>query len=445
MPPTVGHLSIDTSPKLVQGSTKSARKSIASSRRLSSLTDKLGGDDILGEAGAWFPHYYQAKESKDRESTLTQPPAKRTSHCAVFWDNKLWTFGGITTDYCEFTVHHFDPATGLWKMMASDGKPPLPRCGFTATLYNNSVFVFGGTRDSTYFGDLIEYRLDADMWQQVACRTRTIPRKRHGHAMAVDADVGYVFGGCLKSGYLNDFWAFDFTGRIWREIVADVGGDNVPEARAHHSVTCFGGKVFVFGGYNGVRCLSDLWIYCDVGEVFGFGDWRQIVTSAESPQPGPRMNHGSCVLCDGRVYIFGGSNWRYTNELWTFDANRVTLSYTSSNEAACQSLWELLPSKGVVPCPRALCAVTAEVDKGTIFVFGGMNDRSKLNDMHSICFDSVYAIRTATRKARGASINSRGSSVPVTSRRPRSSRAGSRVPETLEGLTDSLTGEGAVR
>eukprot|EP00906_Rhabdomonas_costata_P000540 RCo000692 len=395
MPPPVFPVGLEQVRPSTSGS-KSSRR--GSSRRISALADKLCDEDLLGEPGSWYPERYQAKEGRERDSTLTPPPERRTSHYAVFWGDRLWTFGGVTTDYCDFTVHNYDPVTGLWKQLNPDGKAPQPRSGFSAVQYNNSVFLFGGSRDSIFFGDLVEYRLDSEMWQQVACRTRTVPRKRFGHSSVLSSEAMYLFGGSHKNGYLNDMWTFDFTARSWREVVADAGDEDVPEARAFHSLASHRGKLFLFGGFNGMRCLSDLWMYTEVGEVLGFGDWRRVAIPMDAPHPGPRMNHGSCALSDGRVLIFGGSNWRYNNELWVLDSGKCSGVGSGPPGAAITPVWELVAPKGAVPGPRALAAVAVDVQKSTMFVFGGTNERTKLNDMFSICFDSTQAPRSAARK-----------------------------------------------
>lgn len=59
----------------------------------------------------------------------------------------------------------------------------------------------------------------------------------------------YLFGGCPVSGRLNDFWSFNPLTCVWTQLASpDVGPRGGP------GVTYTDGKIWLFGGFDGLSC-----------------------------------------------------------------------------------------------------------------------------------------------------------------------------------------------
>jgi len=65
-----------------------------------------------------------------------------------------------------------------------------------------------------------------------------------------------MFGGragiSMQEQAMNDIWKLDCSGppgsEAWSEVVAEDGGDGIPEARSFHQMLCLGNSLYVFGG-----------------------------------------------------------------------------------------------------------------------------------------------------------------------------------------------------
>jgi hypothetical protein len=55
----------------------------------------------------------------------------------------------------------------------------------------------------------------------------------------------------LLTGYLDDLFSFDPINMIWTLFSVGVQVENYPSARMDHGFASAGGKLYVFGGYNG--------------------------------------------------------------------------------------------------------------------------------------------------------------------------------------------------
>jgi dynein heavy chain len=131
--------------------------------------------------------------------------------------------------------------------------------------------------------------------------------------------------------------------------------------------------VFVFGGHHNPQCrLNDTWFF----EVKN-GVWRRIgnekdnTTNLESSigAPSPRAN-SSCVLYEGKIYLFGGhgglsySRIAY-NDLYSFDLETET--------------WEKIVPSNNAPDGRGGHSTFAS--DGKIFVYGGWNSEMQFNNV----------------------------------------------------------------
>lgn len=129
---------------------------------------------------------------------------------------------------------------------------------------------------------------------------------------------------------------------------------NAAVARDGHAVGLINNKLYIFGGSR-TSLNSVMEMYDIVTKTWS------VITSVATPTP--RHAVASCVL-NNKLYVFGGSitaAWSPTAEAYVFDPANNT--------------WTKLANM-----PLSLCLQTAVVIKGKIYVFGGFNGGSSVNN-----------------------------------------------------------------
>ena len=85
------------------------------------------------------------------------------------------------------------------------------------------------------------------------------------------------------------------------EVLSDGSDKSGPVARASHSASIYGDKMYVFGGQDDDNNkLGDLWEFDMASSA-----WRQLGGQDGEYTPIPRSGHTSVVSGD-KLYIFGG-------------------------------------------------------------------------------------------------------------------------------------------
>lgn len=88
------------------------------------------------------------------------------------------------------------------------------------------------------------------------------PGEIYGHTSVSYKNKIYVFGGNDKAGYMNDFvHEFSFDTHSWNVIKATDG----PKGRHFHTANVHNGGMFIFGGKNN-SYMNDLWRF-DLGKL----------------------------------------------------------------------------------------------------------------------------------------------------------------------------------
>ena len=193
----------------------------------------------------------------------------------------------------------------------------------------------------------------------IVCNTSTFnqvdpPQARNGAVSWKDSSGNaYMFGGFNGITYLNDLWKFN--GTEWSEVT---NAGTPPSVRfGAVSWTDNAGNAYVFGGYS-ASSLSDLW-------KFNGTSWSE-VTNAGTP---PSVRYGAVAWTDnaGNVYVFGGYNGTSLNDLWKF--NGTSWSPVNNTDGGLGT-----------PSVRA-DAVSWTDNAGNAYVFGGRSGNSYLNDL----------------------------------------------------------------
>ena len=147
-----------------------------------------------------------------------------------------------------------------WAQPQRFGIAPSPRNGHTMVLVGMQLYVFAGSDDTVSYNDVHTLHVGTMTWDKpVVHGTLPSPRSRHS-ASAVGSNM-VIFGGV---GGGNDLHILETDTRTW--YVPKVGGEP-PLPRFGHSSTLVESaadqsrKLYIFGGHDGRRSLSDLHMF----------------------------------------------------------------------------------------------------------------------------------------------------------------------------------------
>ena len=119
-----------------------------------------------------------------------------------------------------FFSHRFDGETLLWTKIDALGTQPEPRCGHSAVVWRDCMFIFGGRDGRSHFGDLYCFQFRETLWQKVET-TGALVKRRYRHSSVVHGNYMYIFGGETGGeggSEYGDFFEFDISSKFWREI-----------------------------------------------------------------------------------------------------------------------------------------------------------------------------------------------------------------------------------
>ncbi|KAJ3006031.1 UNVERIFIED_CONTAM: Muskelin 1, intracellular mediator containing kelch motif, partial [Siphonaria sp. JEL0065] len=139
------------------------------------------------------------------------------------------------------------------------------------------------------------------------------PCMRGGHQMCIDSDGGliYIFGGWDGQKDLSDFWSFNVVSRQWTCISMDTRRNGGPGPRSCHKI-CFDAStksVYTMGRYvdadnrPNVNLDGDFWRYDTIS-----GRWTKISASTIL-DGGPELIYDHQMIIDSAtqtMYVFGG-------------------------------------------------------------------------------------------------------------------------------------------
>jgi hypothetical protein len=218
-------------------------------------------------------------------------PAGRQRHTAVWTGDEMMVWGGSDRN----DGGRYDPLTDSWRPIASDG--PSAREWHTAVWTGTEMIVWGGSFGSDAFlGTGARYDPLADRWTPTS--PVGAPWARRNHTAVWTGTEMIVWGGRYHDIWEGSTW-FDDGGRYdpatdtWTAI--SVTG--APSGREDHSAVWSGDRMIVWGGYD----LSDL----DTGGRYDpvTDSWEPISTL---DAPTPRSRHPA--VWTGREMVIWGED-----------------------------------------------------------------------------------------------------------------------------------------
>lgn len=171
----------------------------------------FGGEYCDGAGTTVYNDLFRWNVEKTEWKLIESPntPAPRCSHQAVYFNEKLYIFGGEYATLDQF--HHYrdlwtlDLKTHAWTEVHATGDCPSARSGHRMCVWRGYMVLFAGffeqKRDMHWYADTYIFTFATESWSQVQHKPLAhVPRKRSGHQMVLHAqdDCIYVYGGFSK-------------------------------------------------------------------------------------------------------------------------------------------------------------------------------------------------------------------------------------------------------
>lgn len=174
-----------------------------------------------------------------------------------------------------------------WKQLAL---MPTARHNLAVVAYDGYIYAISGQSFSGLTGAVERYDLKNDQWVKAADK----PIPVYEASAAVIGGKVYVPGGRLANGGVTDVLEiYDIEKDVWSQ------GARLPQAMSAYALVTFEGRLYLFGGWDGSRYLSSVFIYDPVKD-----DW-----SNGFPMPTPRA-YLSAVVTGRKIFVIGGKDDR---------------------------------------------------------------------------------------------------------------------------------------
>ncbi|RIA93152.1 hypothetical protein C1645_722866, partial [Glomus cerebriforme] len=219
--------------------------------------------------------YMLDTDTKDMKYVWCKPqitgnlPSGRYGHTSTLIGTTVYTFGGRNNEHYLNDLISFDTKNlkfqkkkskfmklslnkgnqiPSWNFIAPKNSPPPARSGHVSCVYQNKIYIFGGSDGEKYYNDTWCYDIKENTWTELSC-IGYIPTPREFHGATIIKDVMYIFGGRVKEGTefkeLGDICAFRISNLRWYKF-PNLGTS--PGPRYGLTMTLSQDKVYIFGG-----------------------------------------------------------------------------------------------------------------------------------------------------------------------------------------------------
>lgn len=178
-------------------------------------------------------------------------PLGRAGQTAVWTGEKMVIWGGIHTeipnDYPLYSGGRYDPASNTW-LATTVTNAPAARSSHTAIWSGSRMIVWGGFGDQPYFASGARYDPATDAWEPTGSTDAPLPR--WGHSAVWTGSRMLVWGGYTGMSdllYPRQGGRYDPVGDGWLPTATL----NSPVGRTNHTAVWTGTQMIVWGGLNG--------------------------------------------------------------------------------------------------------------------------------------------------------------------------------------------------
>lgn len=283
------------------------------SKTINITVTKLSCDSpLLQDKGAW-----------SSATSLTNAPAPRYDHSAVWTGEEMIVWGGIQGGGVGpiSTGYLYNPKTDIWIKISDPPVGFAPRYYHAAVWTGTEMLIFGGLNDSpsTSFNSGALYDPKTDSWKLMSMTNA--PQSRYAMSYVWTGTKLIAWGGTnvdpISGEYikLNDGAVYDSITDEWKKI----SDNNFLEARQGATAVWTGTEMIVWGG-SGNGFKNDGARYNESTDT-----WTQI-TLQQAPQE--RVSHAA-VWTGQEMIIWGGLGGDYLNDGAKYDPSSDTWEPTA--------------------------------------------------------------------------------------------------------------------
>jgi hypothetical protein len=221
--------------------------------------------------------------------TVRAPLTEPSSRLAVVADAaRLYAIGGETAKGVSDQLAVFDPVANEWS--AGPAKP-IAVANIAAVFLDGRIYVPGGVTVGGGVTSTVEmYDVQAATWTTRAA----LPAPRAAYALAATGGKLYLFGGWDGTTYRAETFVYDPQADAW------TAGTPIAKPCAFLAAAPLDGVIYVVGGYDGRREVDTVAVYDPAAAATAGGPW-----SARAALTTGRGGLGLAAL-GARLYAIGG-------------------------------------------------------------------------------------------------------------------------------------------
>lgn len=223
----------------------------------------------------------------------------------------------VTNDAGEIDndLYLFNMNSHAWTVPRPVGKKPSGRYGHSIgviaiTNYDSKLYLYGGQLDDVVYNDLCVFNLSSfrrpDVhWEWVAPKDNIRPPPLTNHSMDVYDNKLWIFGGSTGKRLSNDLWSFDPQYERWDKIKT-LGAQPLPVEE--HASVVYKDLLILYGGKNSDGdAVNDLYILNLITKT-----WFKLPTNFPL-EPQGKYGHTLSILKNDKLLILGGHLPDYAN------------------------------------------------------------------------------------------------------------------------------------
>jgi N-acetylneuraminic acid mutarotase len=273
----------------------------------SAVSDELAGVMyIFGGSGSHFGYtnqrdLYEFNYESETWALLSNPsedqPSARYGQSMVYYQEKLYVWGGTHGTNYPTDMHRFDVCTKQWEPVQAYGELPCGRYRHQAMVKDHTMYIVGGSGINRY-GDVFTFDFPSSTWKKMHCTGTDLADGRYAHSAVLRGNFIYLYGG--NDGVRHeDLLQLDLESRVWSRI--QVASSVSPPGRDFHAAVLRQDAMVIFGGSSGIRRHNDTYEFRFVPRIPPCTLTRDMVALLEKSQ----MEEAWRAICD--VVLIAGS------------------------------------------------------------------------------------------------------------------------------------------
>jgi len=190
-----------------------------------------------------------------------------TETAPILYNDKMYIFGGFINSWRTSTIIEFDFVTKKYAKTSTEdtqsamGAPPKGRSAYSALVYKNCMYIYGGWDGHESMNDIHCFNLDTKQWvQQPEQPTNSVAPCVRSHIAWVWQDSMYIWGGYGQNGHPTELFRYNFLeqdpSKRWTQV--SVKG-TPPCGRSRMKCVVSENRVLILGGWDRKKLLGDLW------------------------------------------------------------------------------------------------------------------------------------------------------------------------------------------